>query len=227
MARTTVTEKTQGTYWLENSRLRLHQVQREPEMFQPRSEGTLRSSSVQIEALLEIVDWENDPTTWQRPHEVLEDSQWAPEYREPMETQYDRLFGIPEPGEPEPLSPETAPVVTVIDLTRKILDAAGSGMTPTFETHLKARWVTFLNQRFPERDEEWLSLAWMQDQPRQDQDAILAEQFEMVREVHDWMLSQGMTPLTVDIGGLPDLMQIVVQNNERRNQRLQEQSLTG
>lgn len=207
MARTTVTEIRQGVFRLENSRTRLMTPkEQEPAQFVPQDEGMLRSAADQIEEYLAQVDWENDPMSWQRPNEVPSLlGTW------PMDEEYDRIFRVIPEGHPPALTPETDQVYTIIDWTKSLLEAVGTPMSRDFIRYSKARWVTFLNLEYPERDEDQLDFRWFQGQSRTTQEIHLDEQFGMITEVFDWMLTQGMKPLMAEEQVLPDLLELTIE----------------
>lgn len=208
MARTTVTEVRQGGYLLENSRTQLMgPAQTEPIPFVARDEGLLRSVASQIEEYLEQVDWENDPTSWQTPNEVPSLLGTLP-----MDEEYDQLFQVIPEGHPPALTPEQDQIYTIIDWTQALLTARGMPMSPAFIRYSKARWITFLNLVYPERDGQELEFLWFQGKDRATQERHLAEQFGMIREVFDWMIEQGMTPLAkTEDQVLPDLLELTIE----------------
>ncbi|GAA3278297.1 hypothetical protein GCM10020260_00240 [Nesterenkonia halobia] len=221
-----MTELRQGAFWLQNSRTRMMvPTQKEPQQFVPHDEGLLRSAASQIEEYLEQVDWENDPTSWQRPSEVPSLLGTLP-----MDEEYDQLFQVIPEGHPPALTPEQDQIYTIIDWTQALLTARGTPMSPAFIRYSKARWITFLNLVYPERDGQELEFRWFQGKDRATQERHLAEQFTMLREVFDWMIQQGMAPLEkTEDQVLPDLLELTIEqqmNEYRKAGRIPETSQT-
>ncbi|WP_261623262.1 hypothetical protein [Nesterenkonia marinintestina] len=179
--------------------------------FKPRTEAVLSDQSLTVENLLAIVEWENDPNSWQYPEQVP-GGMLVWEYELPMDEQYDELFGR-TPGAEDSPNPAERPVETIVEWTLGLLSLAQRPATGLFPKLAKSRVVTFLNLEAPEMDERQVSIDWIRAQPRPVQEEALQRGFSMMYEVQDWMIGQGLTPLSGEDPRMPDLLRLTMQRD--------------